>query len=185
MQWLTAGRGIVHCEMFPLLDRDRPEPVRAVPDLAQPARRRQDGRPVLHDALGRGPPPAHRHRPTTGRTHRDHDHRRRARRAAPAARRRRTRGRHAPKPTSRSGTSCSSPARSWSCRRPRRRRRSARSMCSKARSRVGGHDARRADRRGAPRRRAVDDHRAAPAAPRRSCCRAGRSASRSRSTGRS
>ena len=25
-QWLTAGRGIVHCEMFPLLDRDAPNP---------------------------------------------------------------------------------------------------------------------------------------------------------------
>ena len=25
-QWLTAGRGIVHCEMFPLLDRTRPNP---------------------------------------------------------------------------------------------------------------------------------------------------------------
>jgi redox-sensitive bicupin YhaK (pirin superfamily) len=24
VQWLTAGRGIVHCEMFPLLDRDGP-----------------------------------------------------------------------------------------------------------------------------------------------------------------
>ena len=26
VQWLTAGRGIVHSEMFPLLDRDRREP---------------------------------------------------------------------------------------------------------------------------------------------------------------
>ena len=26
MQWLTAGAGIVHCEMFPLLERDRPNP---------------------------------------------------------------------------------------------------------------------------------------------------------------
>jgi len=26
-QWMTAGRGIVHAEMFPLLDRDRPNPV--------------------------------------------------------------------------------------------------------------------------------------------------------------
>ena len=36
VQWLTAGKGIVHAEMFPLLDR-RAEPARAVPDLAQPA----------------------------------------------------------------------------------------------------------------------------------------------------
>jgi quercetin 2,3-dioxygenase len=26
-QWLTAGEGIVHCEMFPLLERDRPNPL--------------------------------------------------------------------------------------------------------------------------------------------------------------
>ena len=44
VQWLTAGEGIVHCEMFPLLDRDGPNPLRAVPDLAEPSGRRQDGR---------------------------------------------------------------------------------------------------------------------------------------------
>jgi redox-sensitive bicupin YhaK (pirin superfamily) len=27
VQWLTAGKGIVHCEMFPLLDRDAPNPL--------------------------------------------------------------------------------------------------------------------------------------------------------------
>ncbi|MCU1485829.1 MAG: pirin family protein [Actinomycetia bacterium] len=27
VQWLTAGRGIVHAEMFPLLERDRPNPL--------------------------------------------------------------------------------------------------------------------------------------------------------------
>src|SRR6266481_2679709 len=26
VQWLTAGKGIVHCEMFPLVDRDAPNP---------------------------------------------------------------------------------------------------------------------------------------------------------------
>ena len=39
VQWLTAGRGIVHAEMFPLLDAARAQPARAVPDLAQPAAR--------------------------------------------------------------------------------------------------------------------------------------------------
>jgi redox-sensitive bicupin YhaK (pirin superfamily) len=27
VQWLTAGGGIVHCEMFPLVDRERPNPL--------------------------------------------------------------------------------------------------------------------------------------------------------------
>ncbi len=27
VQWLTAGGGIVHCEMFPLVEKDRPNPV--------------------------------------------------------------------------------------------------------------------------------------------------------------
>src|SRR4051794_33163814 len=27
VQWLTAGRGIVHCEMFPLVERDLPNPL--------------------------------------------------------------------------------------------------------------------------------------------------------------
>ncbi|HTE53725.1 MAG TPA: pirin family protein [Kofleriaceae bacterium] len=27
VQWMTAGRGVVHSEMFPLLDRERPNPV--------------------------------------------------------------------------------------------------------------------------------------------------------------
>src|SRR5450631_3812286 len=27
VQWLTAGKGIVHCEMFPLLDRNGPNPL--------------------------------------------------------------------------------------------------------------------------------------------------------------
>jgi redox-sensitive bicupin YhaK (pirin superfamily) len=27
VQWLTAGRGVVHAEMFPLLERDRPNPL--------------------------------------------------------------------------------------------------------------------------------------------------------------
>jgi len=27
VQWLTAGEGIVHCEMFPLLERDKPNPL--------------------------------------------------------------------------------------------------------------------------------------------------------------
>ena len=44
VQWLTAGGGILHSEMFPLVDRRAAEPARAVSDLAQSAARPEDGR---------------------------------------------------------------------------------------------------------------------------------------------
>ena len=37
VQWLTAGKGIVHSEMFPLRRARAAEPAGAVPDLAEPA----------------------------------------------------------------------------------------------------------------------------------------------------
>ena len=37
VQWLTAGAGIVHSEMFPLLQARRRQPARALSDLGQPA----------------------------------------------------------------------------------------------------------------------------------------------------
>jgi len=52
VQWLTAGKGISHCEMFPAARPGRRQPGRAVPDLAQPAAPRQAGRAVLHHAVG-------------------------------------------------------------------------------------------------------------------------------------
>ena len=52
VQWLTAGEGIVHSEMFPLLAAPRVQPARAVPDLAEPAGRGQVGDAVFHDVLG-------------------------------------------------------------------------------------------------------------------------------------
>ena len=55
VQWLTAGRGILHAEMFPLVERERDNPRRAVPDLAEPADARQDGRAALLDAVERTP----------------------------------------------------------------------------------------------------------------------------------
>ncbi len=51
VQWLTAGRGVVHSEMFPLLQTDRDQSARTVPDLAEPARGRKNGRASLHDVL--------------------------------------------------------------------------------------------------------------------------------------
>ncbi len=82
-----------------------PQPLGALPDLAQPARRRQARGAVLHDVLGRRHPGgAHGRRRRPG--HRGHRHRRRVRRggAADAAARllrvacRRRRGHLAPAP---------------------------------------------------------------------------------------
>jgi len=45
-------RGIVHSEMFPLLEARPAQPTRVVSDLAQPAQGRQDGRAALLDGCG-------------------------------------------------------------------------------------------------------------------------------------
>ena len=45
VQWMTAGSGIVHAEMFPLLDEQTRKPDRAVPDLAQSPARSKFARP--------------------------------------------------------------------------------------------------------------------------------------------
>ena len=50
-QWMTAGKGIVHCEMFPLLSGDEPNPLELFQIWLNLPGRRQDGRPVLHDAV--------------------------------------------------------------------------------------------------------------------------------------
>ena len=64
VQWVTAGRGIVHSEMFPLLDHERPNPLELFQIWLNLPGRRQAGRPLLHDALGRGHPPPGRPRTT-------------------------------------------------------------------------------------------------------------------------
>ena len=80
VQWLTAGEGIVHCEMFPLLDRDGPNPCELFQIwLNLPAADKMVDA-LLHDALGRGHPPPRRRRRRRAH-HRGHGHRRRARRA--------------------------------------------------------------------------------------------------------
>ncbi len=103
-QWLTAGGGIVHSEMFPLLERDAPQPARALPDLAQPARRPTRWSSRTSRCCGADDIPASRSRDDEGRTTRGHRDRRRARRRRRRRRRRRARGRRAPTPTSPSGT---------------------------------------------------------------------------------
>ncbi len=34
VQWMTAGKGIQHAEMFPLLNREKANPPRTFPDMA-------------------------------------------------------------------------------------------------------------------------------------------------------
>ena len=184
VQWLTAGEGIVHCEMFPLLDRDGPNPCElfqiwlnlpAADKMVDPYFTMlwdEDIPRHVVDGRRRAPTPRSRSSPASSP-------------GCVRRRRRRARGRRVPRPISRSGTSCTRPgavdlaARRWTrdgahavrVRRlgPHRRR----TISRRRRARVL-----RADERGAP-------SRPGPTEPRRLCCRAGRSASRSRSTDRS
>ena len=86
VQWLTAGRGHRARGDVPAARARRAEPARAVPDLAEPAARRQAGRAALLDALGRRDPDAHVSKRRGGRDDGGHGRRGRARRdAAPVA----------------------------------------------------------------------------------------------------
>ena len=80
VQWLTAGRGVVHSEMFPLLRPDQTNPLELF-QMVESAGREQDGGTALHDVLvGRHSPPRvdGRARPR----YRNHVHRGRAGRGA-------------------------------------------------------------------------------------------------------
>ncbi len=70
VQWLTTGRGVVHSEMFPLIDEGASESAGTLPDLAQSAGRLEDVCAALHDVLGRGHPAPHGDR-RSGRDDRD------------------------------------------------------------------------------------------------------------------
>ncbi len=74
VQWLTAGKGVVHCEMFPLVERDRPNPLELFQIWLNLPAADKMVEPVLHDALGRGSAPPRRDRP---RRPEDDDHRHR------------------------------------------------------------------------------------------------------------
>ena len=113
-------RGVVHSEMFPLLDRDGPNPLELFQIwLNLPADDKLVD-PYFTMLWGDDIPRS----PSTdgGRAEITVD-RRASSGARAAPRRRPTRGRRGPRPTSRSGTSASSPAPRGRSRRPRRRHR--------------------------------------------------------------
>jgi redox-sensitive bicupin YhaK (pirin superfamily) len=66
VQWMTAGSGVVHCEMFPLLSPDGPNTVELFQIWMNLPAERQDGRSLLHHALERADP-APRHVDDAGR----------------------------------------------------------------------------------------------------------------------
>ena len=177
--------GIVHSEMFPLLDRDGPEPVRAVPDLAQPAGRRQDGRALLHDAVGRGHPAPRRAPTREGRTTEVTVIAGALAGLQPPPAAAELVGRRDPRPTSPSGTCARARRAVEPPARPTAPTPSARSTCSRGRSRIGEHELGGVDRRGRCAPTSRSPIAGGPTAPRCWCCRAGRSASRWPSTGRS
>ena len=128
--------------------------------------------------------PRHRRDRRRRSPHAGHGDRGRARGIAPAAAAARLVGVAARRPTSRSGISCSSPARVRRCRRREQPRPCARSTCSKGRSRIDEQQLERRPARCCASTRGRD-HRWLRRRRGRSCCRAARSASRSRSTARS
>ena len=179
------GRGHRALRDVPAARPRRPEPVRAVPDLAEPARRRQDGRARTSRCCGTTTSRVTSSPTTTAARTEVTVIAGRARRPRAARRRRPTRGRRGPRPTSRSGTSCSSRGATWTLP-PAAGADTVRTLyVFEGAVRIGDHDLEASTGAVLRADEPVDDHRRARTAPRRWCCRAGRSASRSRSTARS
>ncbi len=131
VQWLTAGEGIVHCEMFPLLDRENENPVElfqiwlnlpAADKMVEPyfTMLWDDDIPRLVATDDVRP------------HHRGHGRGRAAGRAHASCTAARARGPRSPSPTWRSGTSSPRPTPPGTSRRPTVPTPSARSTCSKA-----------------------------------------------------
>ena len=183
VQWLTAGRGIVHCEMFPLLDQHGPNPCELFQIWLNLPAADKMVEPYFTMLWNEDLPRHVVERPR--RPHdRGHGHRRRARRPPAVARPAElvglaTRGR--PRDLARR-------ARSRRAVEPPAHRRRRHGSHGLRLRRVAGHRrarARELGRRRGAHGRAPPDREWGGRAPRCSCCRAGRSVSRSRSTGRS
>ena len=185
VQWLTAGEGIVHCEMFPLLDRDGPNPCElfqiwlnlpAADKMVEP----------YFTMLWDEDIPRHVATDADGRAHRGHGHRRCARRARPPP----------PPPPNSWASRPEADVAIWhvvaepgrrvdAARRPPAPTPCARSTCSRARCTSATTTSRPRPAPCCAPTTPVDHRRRRRTAPRRWCCRAARSASRSRSTARS
>ena len=50
VQWMTAGSGVVHSEMFPLLNQDSPNHTESVPN-GSTSSKEQNGLAIFHDVL--------------------------------------------------------------------------------------------------------------------------------------
>ena len=103
-QWMTAGRGIVHSEMFPLRERDAPNPAELFQIWLNLPRADKMVDPYF-TMLWSHAIPEHVFRDEEDRRHPRRDRGRRPRRADGASASARTRGRRAPTPTSPSGRS--------------------------------------------------------------------------------
>ena len=163
VQWLTAGKRHRALRDVPAARPRAAQPARAVPDLAEPAARRQDGRRRTSRCCGTTTSRARRRATSAGRATEVTRGRRRARRRAARRRRRRTRGPRAPTADVAIWTIKLAPGARWTLPAGGARHATARSTSSAATAlRVGGRAIPRAPRRRAARRRRRSRSRTAP-----------------------
>ncbi len=136
VQWLTAGRGILHAEMFPLLRRDRDNPLELFQIWLNLPRADKFVDPYF-SMLWRDSIPAQQAARRRRPEHHGHAGGRAARRRSARRRRRPARGRRGPTPTWPSGPCAWIRARAGPCRRPRRAPTARSTSSAASRLRVG------------------------------------------------